>query len=235
MCTVTYLPLGDHDFILTSNRDESPIRKTIPPKSYIENGVELTYPKDKLAGGTWVGLSNKKRLVCLLNGAFIKHKRTGSYKKSRGVIVKMLLKSDDVTLEIKAFDFNNIEPFTVILIDWEEKLSTFELIWDGEKIYFKDLGQKPKIWSSSMLYTNEMKQLREEWFANWLEKNKKFKQEDILNFHQDESKGNKETSLKMKRKYVETVSVTSIMKNDRTITMEYFDFLDAKNNLELLK
>ena len=75
MCTVTYFPLGKNDFILTSNRDETPFRKTIPPKKYLENGVELTYPKDELAGGTWIGTSSKNRLVCVLNGAFIKHKR----------------------------------------------------------------------------------------------------------------------------------------------------------------
>ena len=44
MCTVTYLPLPNNNFILTSNRDETPLRKTIPPKTYIENDAELTYP-----------------------------------------------------------------------------------------------------------------------------------------------------------------------------------------------
>ena len=68
MCTVTYLPLGDHNFILTSNRDVAPKRETTPPKEYNEVGVKLTYPKDKLAGGTWIGVSEKKRLICLLNG-----------------------------------------------------------------------------------------------------------------------------------------------------------------------
>ena len=33
MCTVTYLPLKNGDFILTSNRDETPLRKTIPQKN----------------------------------------------------------------------------------------------------------------------------------------------------------------------------------------------------------
>ena len=43
------------NFILTSNRDETPLRSTIPPKKYVEDEVELTYPKDTIAGGTWVG------------------------------------------------------------------------------------------------------------------------------------------------------------------------------------
>ncbi len=36
MCTVTYLPLGNNDFILTSNRDEQPSRETLEPKEYLE-------------------------------------------------------------------------------------------------------------------------------------------------------------------------------------------------------
>lgn len=91
MCTVTYLPLGNNNFILTSNRDETPLRKTVLPKEYLENGVELTYPKDLLAGGTWIGLSEKKRLVCLLNGGFETHERKTPYKMSRGVLVKKIL------------------------------------------------------------------------------------------------------------------------------------------------
>ena len=85
MCTVTYLPLGNNDFILTSNRDEDPKRKTIPPKEYLEDGVKLTYPKDELAGGTWIGLSEKSRLICLLNGGFTKHSREESYRMSSWV------------------------------------------------------------------------------------------------------------------------------------------------------
>ena len=78
MCTVTFLPLGNTDFILTSNRDEQRLRETLPPKIYEEDGVEMLFPKDKVAGGTWIGTSSKKRLVCVLNGGFIKHKRKES-------------------------------------------------------------------------------------------------------------------------------------------------------------
>ena len=48
MCTVTYLPLGNNNFILTSNRDELPTRRTIKPKAYLEDNVTLTYPKDNI-------------------------------------------------------------------------------------------------------------------------------------------------------------------------------------------
>jgi uncharacterized protein with NRDE domain len=228
MCTVTYLPLGNNNFILTSNRDETPLRKTISPKKYIENGVELTYPKDELAGGTWIGTSNKNRLVCLLNGGFTKHTRNSFYKMSRGVVVKKILSDANAVAFITDFDFNEIEPFTLILVDWKNELETYELVWDGVKKHFKKLAQEPKIWSSSTLYTDEMKQLRKDWFAGWLNENKKNHQQKIVAFHKNEDLGTEETSLKMKRAFVETVSITSIQKTDSEIKIEYLDFLNEE-------
>ena len=63
MCTLTFIPIENDGFILTSNRDEAPGRNTIEPKRYQEGGTELLFPKDELAGGTWIGVSDKKRLV----------------------------------------------------------------------------------------------------------------------------------------------------------------------------
>lgn len=226
MCTVTYLPLGANNFILTSNRDETPLRKTFPPKDYQEDGVTLTYPKDELAGGTWIGLSKQKRLVCLLNGGFKIHKREAPYKMSRGIIVKKILATENAVSFIDDFIFDEIEPFTLVLVDWKETLNLYELVWDGKTKHFKKLPQEPVIWSSSTLYTEEMKVLRQNWFANWLSKNKDFSQEAILEFHQNESLGEKGTSPKMKREFVETVSVTSVKKENSSVNMLYLDLLN---------
>nr|WP_237267375.1 NRDE family protein [Tenacibaculum todarodis] len=210
---------------MTSNRDESPIRTTIPPKKYDENGVELTFPKDELAGGTWIGLSEKNRLVCLLNGGFTKHERNKYYRLSRGVIVKEILISNDAVAFITDYDFVDIEPFTIVLVDWNTSLQTFELVWDGTQKHFKQLTQEPHIWSSSTLYTEEMKQSRKNWFADWLSEQVDFQQANILEFHQDETKGDVGTSLKMKRPFVETVSVTSVIKENYLVKMTYKDLL----------
>ena len=226
MCTVTYLPLGDNDFILTSNRDETPLRNTIHPQGYLENGVLLKYPKDELAGGTWVGLSDKKRLVCLLNGGFEIHTKKNSYKMSRGIIVKNILSADDGVSYINNFDFTEIEPFTLVLVDWNKQLETYELVQDGVKKHFKKLPQKPRIWSSSTLYTEEMKQLRKQWFANWLNDNKEFRQEEILQFHKNDTLGTQDVSVKMKRSLVETVSVTSVIKENSKVDITYIDLLE---------
>jgi hypothetical protein len=226
MCTVTYFPLGNNNFILTSNRDETPLRKTIPPKEYLENGIQLTYPKDALAGGTWIGLSEKKRLVCLLNGGFETHIRKTEYKMSRGIIVKKILLENNAVSFMHTFNFEGIEPFTLILVDWLVDLKAYEFVWDGKIIHFKELPKAPKIWSSSVLYTEEMKVVRKEWFADFLFDRHQFSQEKILEFHRNENLGTKETSLKMKRAFVETVSITSVKKENKKVTMCYEDLLN---------
>ena len=232
MCTVTYLPLANNNFILTSNRDETPLRKTIPPKTYKENGVQLTYPKDELAGGTWIGTSTH-RLVCLLNGGFEKHIRNAYYKMSRGIIVKNILSVDEPVSYINEFDFSEIEPFTLVLVLWKQELETYELVWDGIKKHFNKLPQEPKIWSSSTLYTKGMKQLRKDWFSSWLKENKNYQQSNILEFHKNGDLGNPEISPKMKRSYMETVSVTCVEKKDAKIEIKYLDIL-ANESKELL-
>ena len=227
MCTVTFLPLANCNFILTSNRDEQRLRVTYPPDKYEENGVELFFPKDKTAGGTWIGASSKNRLICVLNGAFIKHEKKENYKKSRGLIAKELLKTTDFQLYIENLDLHGIEPFTMVIVDWNNnQLNLFELIWDENRRYFTKLKNEPKIWSSSTLYTAKNKGLRKEWFQNWIDTNE-FTSENILSFHHSEI-GDKEQSVLMKRSYVETVSITSVKKENTTIEMVYEDVVHAK-------
>ena len=226
MCTVSFLPLENNDFILTSNRDETPLRKTIAPDFYTEDNAALLYPKDAFAGGTWIGTSNQKRVICLLNGAFEKHQRKEFYRKSRGIIVTELLAVEDAVSEIQQTNFIDIEPFTLVLIDFKNELKIFELVWDGQNKHFQQLEHTPKIWSSATLYNEDMKLERQAWFADWLQENKVFLKNKILSFHKDSSKGTKETAVKMKRTFVETVSITSIIKNKSVLLMNYFDLLN---------
>lgn len=230
MCTVTYFPTGNNDFILTSNRDEAPTRKTISPQTYLENNVSLTYPKDELAGGTWIGLSEKKRLVCLLNGGFKNHVKKSSYRVSRGIIVKNILSTKKPVSYIENLDLQGVEPFTLVLVDWDKSLHAYELVWDEENKHFNKLPEEPKIWSSSTLYTQEMKEMRKEWFQDFLEEVKVNTQEDIVKFHKSEHLGSADVTLKMKRPSVETVSVTSVKKDKDVIEMNYLEFVNTENS-----
>lgn len=229
MCTVTFLPLDNNsNFILTSNRDEQKERETLFPAKYVEDGVSLVFPKDKLAGGTWIGTSSKKRLVCVLNGAFEIHEKKKKYKKSRGVIAKEILKDETFVSYIENLNLEGIEPFTILIVDWAKGVSLYEFIWDEQQKYFSKLKNEPKIWSSSTLYSNDVKEEREKWF-NDLGVTNGFSVKSILAFHHSEI-GDKQQSVLMKRPTVETVSITSVKKTGAIVEMDYEDVVHSKSS-----
>lgn len=228
MCTVTFAPKPNDSFILTSNRDEAPQRHTIPPKVYSLEGTRVLFPRDELAGGTWIGASEKKRLVCLLNGGFEPHRRRESYRMSRGIIVTELLKDEDASHAMKRFDYTDIEPFTIILVDWKKTLRLYELVWDGEEAHFDEKSLAPHIWSSSLLYTSEAKRKRESWFSEFLMATVCPSEEELLHFHRAAGEGDRETDLIMDRGFVKTKSISQISKKDEDICFLYED-LQTRN------
>ena len=236
MCTVTYIPTTKNNFILTSSRDVPFVReKALFPKKYKEDNIEITYPKDGRAGGTWIGYSEKNRLICLLNGGFKNHYLTTDikikYRKSRGIIVLDLLKKTEINSALDEIDLHQIEPFTLVIVDWNNNLQLIELVWDGIKKHIKKLPQEMHIWSSATLYDTEMKQMRKKWFNKW---QKEFYEREIsdkelhlvqanrvLNFHHQAGIGDCNVDVIMKREKVGTVSITQVTKLDDRISMDY--------------
>ncbi len=229
MCTVTLTPIPNSKsgFILTSNRDEAANREALPPQFYSENGIRMLYPKDKLAGGTWIGMSDKKRIICLLNGEFKPHERLDSYRKSRGVVVKDLLSADAIDAEVENYNLNEIEPFTIVAVDWNSDLRFLELVWDGTKKHYKDLELKPHIWSSSPLYSSEMKQMRTSWFTEFLQK-KNLSAEAFWKFHTTAGIGNPEIDVIMDRGFVKTQNISQFEHEQNKTLMRYMDLRDRK-------
>ena len=234
MCTLTFIPKNNNDFILTSNRDEAPERSTLPPEQYTVEGTRLLFPKDAVAGGTWIGLSEKNRLICLLNGGFTAHKREAEYRMSRGVIVTKLLTAPNVHEAITTFDFNGIEPFTIIMVLFENETQLFELVWDGKEPHYSEKPLQPHIWSSSLLYDEETKELREAWFSEFIMKTLKPTSEEVLNFHNRAGDGNPETNLVMDRGFVKTKSITQVHKAGNDVNMYYNDLQTQQQTAALL-
>ncbi|WP_299208090.1 NRDE family protein [uncultured Dokdonia sp.] len=222
MCTVTYIPKGNSNFILTSNRDEAIGRTTLVPDFYTVDGIKMLFPKDAVAGGSWIGISEKNSMICLLNGGFENHIRVENYKMSRGVVVKELLKADDLSAAINAFNYNGIEPFTIIAIDWSSGLKATELVWDGYKAHITVLPDTPKIWSSSTLYDATMKQKRRDWFGTFLNKDA-FEEKDLYRFHTTAGEGDKNVDVCMDRGLLKTVSITQVEKTADDCVMTYYD------------
>jgi len=222
MCTVTYIFSGDKIY-LTSNRDEKALRtQALPPRFYIHNDVQLIYPKDQDAGGTWIAMNENGNAAVLLNGAFTKHASAPPYRKSRGLVFLDIAKSRRPFDYFLSIDLENIEPFTLVLF---QQNILHECRWDATNKYYKELDIKRNhIWSSTTLYDDEVIETRKLWFVKWLKKNPQPAEKDILKFHQFAGDGNKNTNLLMNRDgIVYTVSITGIELSENLAIMRYLD------------
>jgi hypothetical protein len=121
----------------------------------MEHGVDLLYPRDEEAGGTWIGSSYDSRLLCLLNGGFENHERKLPYRKSRGLIVTELLAAPELSVALEAIGLEDIEPFTLVTVEWKDELTLGEFVWDGAKKHRKLLSIGAQIWSSSTCLYND--------------------------------------------------------------------------------
>lgn len=235
MCTITFFPKSNNDFILTSNRDEAPGRETFSPEIYEEDGVQLFYPKDSVAGGTWIGVSDKKRIVCLMNGGFVAHERKPFYRKSRGLVVKDFLKTENLKDEIEKYDFDGIEPFTAVLVEWKTEVQLFLLVWDGTDYHFSDEPLAPHIWSSSPLYPEILKKKREKWFSAFLLETVKPSEEELLQFHKTAGEDDLNSNLIMDRGFIKTKSITQIVRKNENVEMRYEDLQNGKISIQKQK
>lgn len=230
MCFVTYIPY-QQGFILTSNRDESVGRpKALPPKKYLIDAIPVFYPQDGLAGGTWIAAS-PKATVCLLNGAFIKHRHEPPYRMSRGKAVLDFFRYEHLNDYISGYDFGGIEPFTLVVIEEENELRLSELRWDGTQLHLKTPdATQAHAWSSVTLYSDEVIRRREHWLAQWLQNHPVFEGEDVLDFHALGGTGDTTNDLVMNRNNeLRTVSTTQILKTPDLFLMNYRDMLTGQH------
>ena len=222
MCTVSLVPHPDSPdgFILTSNRDEAVSRKTLDPTSEVYKNTKIYCPVDVQAGGTWIGVSEKKRAVCLINGSEKPHTREEWYRKSRGIVVKDFLALKNALKSAAEYKLEGIEPFTMIVADWRNGLLFFEVSWDGKTRRITQLPLKEHIWSSSPLYSEEMKELRKKWFRE-LKSSKGFSPKHLLDFHHSGGTGDKNTDLIIDRGFLKTQSITQIFNSKEGLLFWY--------------
>lgn len=227
MCFVTYLP-HQQGFILTSNRDEHVGRpKALPPKKYFIKGQPVFYPQDGLAGGSWIATSSNTTL-CLLNGAFVKHQSQPPYRQSRGLVVLHFFEYNDLNDFIKNYNFTEIEPFTLVVVEQNEQLQLSQIRWDGSTLYHTKLdAHSNHAWSSVTLYSDEVIQERERWFEQWQSQHPFFEGDDVLDFHSFGGNGDAENDLLVNRNnQLRTVSMTQIHKTPEQFLIRYWDRLN---------
>ena len=215
MCTVSYIPL-QNGYILTSNRDENPLRGTkTPQKQQLGNGETILAPIDKRKRGTWIATNTRNKTACLLNGAYKKHEHVPPYKRSRGHYVIEAFTYDTFSKFAEEADLYNIEPFTLVFIE-DGKLQL--LVWDGNEKHYSVLNEKqPHIWSSSTLYSKEEHREKEFFFRNALGKSDPDEMR-LLKIHGLEEK----TPFILERPHVKTVSIAQITSKNNKVTLNYY-------------
>jgi hypothetical protein len=242
MCTISYLPLKNDHYILTSNRDESSLRPiALPVAEYEISGRKIYFPKDPRGGGTWIATSGDDATLCLMNGGFEPHPFLPHhvYRKSRGLILLDYFQYEDVDDYAEQNDFSNMEPFTLVVLENKREKSPTrltELRWDGEQLISTPMdGTKPHIWSSAQLYTPRIRNMRQQWFGEWLERNETFTQESILDFHRFAGDGHDNSDLIVDLGELKTISICSIERGDGVTKVVYSDLLKAETHIKLVK
>lgn len=230
MCTVTFIPDQSGSFFITSNRDEASQRQAIAPEIHTtSSSVQLLYPKDPLAGGSWIATGDNRITCCLLNGAFTKHHHSPPYRKSRGLILLEWTQIGNTNELIHQFNLDGIEPFTILFFD-EKITSLNEMRWDGKTLHHQKLDpDKSHILASATLYDEATVQWREKAFTEWFEKqNGIFNVNTIMKFHKTTGKGDSENDFIMHRRMVQTLSVTCIEITPAGKNMIYEDLISQK-------
>ncbi|MBD0399834.1 NRDE family protein [Flammeovirga sp. EKP202] len=234
MCTLSYVPISSSSYIFTSNRDERKSRTSaFAPTIHKENGVKFLAPIDGEALGTWLGATEQGRVVCLLNGEFEIHIPTPPYKHSRGKVVMDALTAPIISDYLENYDFDNIEPFTLIVVENRGTIELLQFVWDGSEKHFSRLDSNvPHIWSSSTLYTPQQKEKRTAKFMLWLNEKSRLPKE-ILQVHEAINAGGK-LGLSMLRPQYCTVSCTQLEVDAMSVNMFYHDRLtQEKDQLKL--
>jgi hypothetical protein len=235
MCTVTLIPL-QQGFILTSSRDEMLTRKTVAPEFYDHNGKSLIYPRDIKGGGTWFAADQSGKIACLLNGGFREHVRKEKYRKSRGLILLESFEYDSTHDFYRSVDLEDIEPFTLLMINYNDGHDLFELIWDGEKKYFieRDIKQ-PGIWSSSTLYSPSVRATRRKWFNKWIMDHWDYPEMAIRDFHTSRHGDTEQNDILMKRSGgLQTISLTQFKFENNSGRFYYNDLKENKESVTLI-
>lgn len=235
MCTVTFIPKGKGQYILTSSRDEQTTRpNAFPPEIETHSNYSIMFPRDPKGGGTWIATANTGITVCLFNGAFRAHKPEYPYKKSRGLIVLDFFTFNSTNDFYQKYELKNIEPFTLVIAD---QMSLLEIKWDGKRKYLSSHDLKvPKIWSSVTLYPPDIMKRRKSWFATWKDKYFNPSQSEILDFHLSAGDGDKRYNIQMERPNLSlrTVSITSVEVLKHETRMVYVDLLNEDTNKQII-
>ncbi len=142
MCSLIAIRGRDprHAWFVAANRDEDPARPTAPPGLNIGQHRKILCPRDKRAGGTWIGVNDGGRIAALTNAPGLHP--VGS--QSRGLLPLTALDAPDLESARRqvrsCLEQWSFPPFRLLLLEGEHAL-LFQAAEEGleEKELHEDL------------------------------------------------------------------------------------------------
>lgn len=212
MCTVSIVNRGD-SILVTMNRDERRERSEEGMFSYRKQGVDLLFPRDGLAGGSWIACSERGELACLLNRYDDVEQRE---RPSRGALVLDVISRDadiplcDWLLSGSGLGACRYAPFTLLLISHRQSL---RLDWDGKISTLTEVPCGNSLASSSSERWHEVLNYREHCFQRWLTRGQPGMEAAGIfmpNVHIEPGEGGPENAILMAREATHSKSITQI-------------------------
>ncbi|WP_027419018.1 NRDE family protein [Crocinitomix catalasitica] len=221
MCTATYIKDKNNRIIFTTNRDEQAARPTSPPQIHSVGDLQLLFPQDQLAGGTWVAVGQSGMISCILNGAKDELPWLGkTADKSRGQVLLDSFLFADAEDFLANGNFEKANPFTLLRIQPRQP-KIFVIKWNGSKKWMEEFdANQPQIWSAYTLYPAEQRHEREIMFQNWAKNENNLEAAKIWQMHQ--ASKSKNGLLLENSPHVNTVSTTQIKIDTDHASMHYY-------------
>jgi len=193
----------------------------------------MVFPKDEIAGGSWIAINDKGNVNCLLNGGFIPHQKQEHHTKSRGTVLLDFTRSALTGHEyFTQAALHDVEPFTVVALTHRKGViqNITEFIWDGSDKHFRKIDKYiPHIWSSVTLYNEQQRKTKIEWFERFYkEHNNSLTKEKIVDFHSDNHFNDRSGNLIIQRNGdLKTVSISQVSVSNENLQMDYHDLLHS--------
>lgn len=228
MCTVTFFPKDDNNWLLSTNRDEIKSReKALPPKIHQANNLKYIAPVDGKAGGTWIGLNSAALCLTLINNyqgvnPLLNHREKAV---SRGHIILGLMHLSyltEVDISMKDLDVTQFNPFKLIGIQ-SNPCMIMEWSWDGQNYITNTLPVKPHLWVSTGRDYKGVWNNRRSIFENFLKHNPNPGIKDIKKLHSSTYPEPGAYSIAMEFDNVASVSNAIVEISRDNIIMYYFN------------
>ena len=212
MCTVTVVP-HEMGIRVMCNRDERRSRQAaLPPKIHDLGGRLAAFPVDPQGGGSWVGVNDAGIVVTLLNVSGPSHRSSKAPRRSRGLIVREVLRCGSLSrvLETAArLDASLFEMFRLVVV---HRFTAVDATSDGVRTAIRRqiTVDTPLLFTSSSLGDALVEAPRQQLFQRMVVARRSGWLRAQARFHRHQWPSRPEISVRMERDDALTVSRTVV-------------------------